>query len=171
MFVHLYVYIGKDIFAHADLRVRTQSCICVCEFICVCMCVYKEGVFSCRLLKLTVSTKGWVPTLLYGGRVRVGHAVEENTGLSATRPPLYCRHGDIQAPAHQRTNNTAQLYDCGPSLSPSYLLLGEACCSAMRRCRHVNFESGGEKREVGGWGGSTKGWIKRPKTLLFTGIY
>lgn len=89
------------------------------------MCVYKQGVFSCRL---TATAKGCIPTLLYGDQVQVGCTVEENTGLSATRLLLYCHHGDTQAPLHQQ--------HC-PALLPlammllSYLLLGEARCSAM----------------------------------------
>lgn len=102
--------------------------ICVCR----CVCVYKVGAFSCWLLKLRALTKGCIPTLLYGNQVWVGHTVEENTGLTATRLLLYCHHGDIKAPGHQW--HSPALWPLAMMLL-SYLLLGEARCSAMWRCK------------------------------------
>lgn len=63
------------------------------------VCVYRDGVFSCWLLKLPASTKGCVPTLLYGlelnAVLREVPACQQQQGcFTATR-----RHPGTGAPA------------------------------------------------------------------------
>lgn len=145
MFVHFHVFLAKiNLLMLLWAPLLTVMVTCVWSHI----CVYTKGVCSYHLLKLTVSTKGCVPTLLYGGWVPIDRTVDKNTGLSATRLQLYCSHGDMQAPQHQQ--HCPALWLLAETL-PSYLFLGGACCSAMWRCRHVNFQSHMNRSKVGAW--------------------
>lgn len=73
------------------------------------VCVYWGwgGVFSCWLLKLTVSTKGCVPTQLYDNQVRVSCTVKE-----VCQQQGCCFTATMATSRHQCVNSTAQLYDC-----------------------------------------------------------
>lgn len=145
---------SKDKFAHDDLSSTAHSRVYVRVW--SHMRVYTKGVCSCHLLKLTVSTKGCVPTLLYDGWVPIDCTVDENTGLSATRLLLYCSHGDMQAPLHQQHCPALWLL---AKMLPSYLFLGEACCSAMGRCRREFFIEKYKEDALNWPAGGLEGWM------------
>ena len=68
--------------------------------------------FSCWLLKLTVSTKGCVPTRLYDDQVRVSCTVKE-----VCQQQGCCFTATMATSRHRCVNSTAQLYDCWQSYS------------------------------------------------------
>lgn len=150
--------------------------VCVCVWIHLCVCVYKEGVFSCRLPKPTVSTKGCVPTLLYGGRSELAAPSRK---IQACQQQGRCFTAAMASSRLRCTNNTAQLYDCWPRC------WGLICCwerPVAIRCedaatlifslagRRVKWVFEMNRRRFGGWDGRTRCWIRYNKMNLFNAL-
>lgn len=63
------------------LHVSTLFTCAMCDDVCVLVHICVKGVCSHPLLKSMESTKGCVPTVLYGSQVRAGSSIEGNPRL------------------------------------------------------------------------------------------
>lgn len=95
------------LYAHADLSFNTHSHVYMCESICVYLCT-RRVCTPARCLSKTVSTKGCVPTLLYGGRVQL---IVLSRKIQACQQQGCCFTAAVATSRH-RCTNTGQLYDC-----------------------------------------------------------
>ncbi|KAG7224237.1 hypothetical protein INR49_000480 [Caranx melampygus] len=87
---------------------KTSRSLHLIVHVCVFVHVYKKGVCPRRLLKQTASTKGCVPTPLYGGRVELATPWRK---IQACQQQGCCFTAAMATSRHRGTNGTAQLYD------------------------------------------------------------